>query len=94
VDDLALVLLAQLARQPAGRPAHQAGDLFRVVVHQAAGDDRAVLVGEVYRVAGIEDPLDADDPGREQGGAAAHHRFDRALVQAQAAPGDRGMGQP
>src|SRR5271166_2012292 len=94
VDYFALVLLPELACQPAGGTAHQAWDLFGVVVHQAAGYHQAILVGEVYRVAGVEDTLDADDAGREQGGAAADHRFDRALVQLETAARDSGVGQP
>jgi hypothetical protein len=80
MDDLAFVFGAQLARQPPGGAAHQAGDLGRVIVHQAARDDRAVLVAEVDRVAGVEGALDAGDAGREQAGAPFHDGLDRAVV--------------
>jgi len=66
VDDLTLVLLAELAGQPPRRPAHQSRDLPRVVVHEAAGDHRAILVGQVHGVAGVELPVDTDDAGRQQ----------------------------
>jgi hypothetical protein len=94
VDDLAFVFRAQLARQPPGRAAHQAGYLGRVVVHQAARDDRAVLVAEVDRVAGVEGALDAGDAGRQQAGVPLHDGLDRAVVQAQAAVGHGRVLEP
>ena len=51
-----------------------------VVVHQAARDDGAILVAEVYRVAGVEGTFHAGDPGREQAGALVDDRVDRALA--------------
>ena len=94
MDDLAFVFGAQLAGQPSGGAAHQAGDLGRVIVHQAARDDRAVLVAEVDRVAGVEAALDAGDAGRQQAGAPLHDGLDRAVVQAQAAVGYGGVLEP
>src|SRR6266545_3120258 len=66
VDHLALVLGAELAGELVGRAALQGGDLGSVVVHQAAGDDRAVRRHEVDGVAGGEGALDAADAGREE----------------------------
>src|SRR6266508_1903379 len=66
VDHLALVLGAELAGELVGRAALQGGDLGSVVVHQAAGDDRAVRRDEVDGVAGGEGALDAADAGREE----------------------------
>jgi len=80
VHDFAFVLRAQFARQPPGGAAHQAGDLGRVVVHQAARDDGAVLVAEVDRVTGVEGSVDAGDAGRQQAGAPGDHGLDRAVV--------------
>ena len=94
MDDLAFVFGAQLARQPSGGAAHQAGDLGRVIVHQAARDDRAVLVAEVDRVAGVEGALDAGDAGRQQAGAPFHDGLDRPLVQAEAAVGHGRVLEP
>jgi pyrimidine oxygenase len=94
VHDLAFVLLAKLAGQPASGTAHQARYLLRVVVHQAPPNHPAVLVTQIHRVASLEAAVHAGDAGREQRGAALHYRLDRATVQAQAAPGGRGMRQP
>ena len=65
-----------------------------VVVHQAARDDRAVLVAQVHRVAGVERALDAGDAGRQQAGAPGHHGLHRAVVQPQAAAGHGRVLEP
>src|SRR6185312_15621320 len=94
VDYLALVLRAQAAGQPPGGASHQAGDLGGVVADQAAGDDRAVLTGQVHGVAGLKGARDAGDAGRQQGRAALDHGCHRPRVEHQRAPGDGGVREP
>src|SRR5690606_32290244 len=62
VHDLAAVFGAELPGQPPGGAAHQVGDLRRVVVDQAAGDEDTVLVPQVHGVARVEIAFHFDDP--------------------------------
>src|SRR4051794_29932254 len=81
VHDLPLVRRAELARQVAGGPPDQPGELAGVVVDQAPRDRHPVRVDEVDGVPTDERAGDRGDPGGQQGRAPLGERPYRAGIE-------------
>ena len=92
MDDLALVLRAELAGQVAGGAPEQPRQLARGVVDQPPRDDPAVRGAHVDGVAGGEGAAHLDDAGGEQRGPPFGDGGDRTGIQVQP-PSENGLVQ-
>ena len=85
---------ADVVGEFAGGAAFGAFDVGDVVVDEAAGEDGAVLVGEVDGVACEEAAFGGDDSGVQEGASSVAHGFDGAFIEDEAAGGRGGVSEP
>src|SRR6266498_3626496 len=83
VDDLSFVPGAELGGELHSGATEEAGQLCRVIVHQAARHRMAVQVDQVDRVTGGEPAVHRRDSGGQQGGAAPDDRLHGTGIQVQ-----------